>query len=216
MAEVLVARIPSPHTVVIASESAFTRRDFERTVATAEGLALAGTCPWREVADRAVRWRPDLVLLDAAGAPLPETSAVVARLRSADRAPLIALLVPHGGPRVEAEYADAVLAADQGAHAVVRALEVLASGVLVAARPPRREPEPGAGPEVRQRLSTLTEREREILVLIVDGLSNREVGSRLFISPDTVKEHVSRILAKLEVASRIEAAVAAVRAELGQ
>lgn len=211
-----MARITPPRTVVIASESAFTRRDFERTVATAEGLALAGTCPWLEVADRSMRWRPDLVLLDAAGAPLPETSAVVARLRSVDRAPLIALLVPHGGARVEAEYADAVLAADQGAYAVVRALEVLASGVLVTARPARRDPEPGAGPEVRQRLSTLTDREREILVLIVDGLSNREVGSRLFISPDTVKEHVSRILAKLEVASRIEAAVAAVRAELGQ
>ncbi len=211
-----MAPIPQPHTVVIASDSPFTRRDFERTVTAAGDLALAGTCRWREVADRTARWRPDLVLLDASAGPLPELPDMVARLRSPNRPPLIALLVPPGVTRVDAEYADAVLASGRGAHAVVRALEVLASGVVVTARAPGRCPEPGPGPEVRQRLSTLTEREREILVLIVDGLSNREVGSRLFISPDTVKEHVSRILAKLEVASRIEAAVAAVRAELGQ
>ncbi|WP_198037044.1 response regulator transcription factor [Nocardia sp. BMG51109] len=215
-AEAVLSELSQPCTVVIASDSPFLRRDFEHLVTAAADVVLAGSCRWREVVDRSVRWRPDVILLDASVAPLPGLPETVERLRSRDRPPLVVLLVQQGTVPVDAAYVDAVLAADSGADAVVRALAVLASGVVVTTRAPGRHPGSGGHPEVRQRLSTLTEREREILVLIVDGLSNREVGSRLYISPDTVKEHVSRILAKLEVASRIEAAVAAVRAELWQ
>ena len=51
----------------------------------------------------------------------------------------------------------------------------------------------------------LTEREQEILALIADGLTNREIGDRLYISPGTVKAHSSSIYGKLGVHSRTQA-----------
>ncbi|WP_405763899.1 response regulator transcription factor [Actinacidiphila glaucinigra] len=58
-------------------------------------------------------------------------------------------------------------------------------------------------------LATLTPREREILELIGEGLTNRQIGKRLFLSEKTVKNHISRMLAKLGVERRIQAAVLA-------
>ena len=57
----------------------------------------------------------------------------------------------------------------------------------------------------------LTERELEVLALIVEGRDNGEIGERLFISVQTVKSHVSSLLSKLEVDNRLQAAVRAVK-----
>jgi DNA-binding NarL/FixJ family response regulator len=57
----------------------------------------------------------------------------------------------------------------------------------------------------------LTEREREVFLLLATGLSNPQIGKALFISPKTVSVHVSSILAKLGVTGRIEAAAVAHR-----
>jgi DNA-binding NarL/FixJ family response regulator len=54
--------------------------------------------------------------------------------------------------------------------------------------------------------SQLTSRQREVLELVAQGMTNREVAQRLFISPDTVKYHVSQILERLQVQSRYELA----------
>jgi two-component system, NarL family, response regulator DevR len=61
--------------------------------------------------------------------------------------------------------------------------------------------------EVDHRLSALTEREREILDLIADGLTNRQIGERLFLAEKTVKNYVSGLLAKLGMQRRTQAAV---------
>jgi DNA-binding NarL/FixJ family response regulator len=61
------------------------------------------------------------------------------------------------------------------------------------------------------RLAGLTDREREVLRLLARGMSNREIGAELFITPKTASVHVSNILAKLGAASRTEAAAIAHR-----
>ena len=76
------------------------------------------------------------------------------------------------------------------------------------AAPPRGpRPRPPTGTQT----ATLTPREGEILALVAEGRSNGEIGKQLFISTKTVSVHVSNILAKLEAASRTEAAAVARR-----
>lgn len=67
------------------------------------------------------------------------------------------------------------------------------------------------GPEEDPRIAALSPREREILVLIGEGLTNREIGERLFLAEKTVKNHISRLLAKLDVERRVQAAVLVTR-----
>ncbi|MBT3149513.1 response regulator transcription factor [Streptomyces sp. CHD11] len=61
-------------------------------------------------------------------------------------------------------------------------------------------------------LPGLTDREREILALIGEGLTNRQIGQRLYLAEKTVKNHISRLLAKLGVERRVQAAVIATEA----
>lgn len=62
-------------------------------------------------------------------------------------------------------------------------------------------------------LASLSPRERDILALIGDGLTNREIGTELYLSEKTVKNHISRLLAKLGVQRRVQAAVLASQLE---
>jgi len=68
-----------------------------------------------------------------------------------------------------------------------------------------------SGPEEDPRLARLTEQERKILDLIAEGLTNRQIGERLFLAEKTVKNYVSNLLAKLGMERRTEAAVFATK-----
>jgi two-component system, NarL family, response regulator DevR len=67
------------------------------------------------------------------------------------------------------------------------------------------------GPEEDERLARLTEQERKILDLIAEGLTNRQIGERMFLAEKTVKNYVSNLLAKLGMERRTEAAVFAAK-----
>ena len=96
--------------------------------------------------------------------------------------------------------ADELARAIRAAHAGRATLSPEAAQVLVEAA--SQPPSPGID---------LTERERDVLALVIEGLNNTQIAGSLTISPSTVKSHVSNILAKLGVASRTEAVTLALR-----
>jgi DNA-binding NarL/FixJ family response regulator len=108
---------------------------------------------------------------------------------------------------------------DSGGEQVVHAIRAVASGEAV------------FGPGVAERIvgffsaprpaeqrafPELTEREEEILALVAEGRSNQEIARRLFVSVKTVRNHVSNILLKLQVADRTQAVIRAREAGMGR
>ena len=99
----------------------------------------------------------------------------------------------------EAPLTDLVRAVERVAAGEAYVDPVLA-GVLVSAQ--------------TDKIPSLTQREREVLRLLADGLSNDEIGKRLFISPETVRTHVRKAMAKLEADTRTHAVATALRQSL--
>lgn len=115
---------------------------------------------------------------------------------------LLAKAVREADPKLATAEADAALAAFEALGAgsdADRAASLLRELGVKAAR---------AGP---RGIGTLTKREREVLALLAEGLSNPEIAERLVVSRKTVEHHVARVLSKLGVRSRTEAAAEAVR-----
>lgn len=96
--------------------------------------------------------------------------------------------------------ADEQLRAIHAAHAGRATLSPEAAQALVETA--NQSPTPGLD---------LTEREREVLALMVEGLNNTQIAGRLTVSPSTIKSHVSNVLSKLGIASRTEAVSLALR-----
>lgn len=94
---------------------------------------------------------------------------------------------------------------------VVRAVELVASGrtyvdpVLAGVL---------SSSAATEKMSNLTQRERDVLRLLADGMSNEEIGKELFISPETVRTHVRKAMAKLDADTRTQAVATALRQSL--
>ncbi|MFJ9924302.1 response regulator [Streptomyces rubiginosohelvolus] len=159
--------------------------------------------------------RPDVVLMDI---KMPGTDGIEAlrRLRELDnpakvlivtsfteqRTVVPALRAGASGYVYKDVDPDALAGAIRSVHAGHVLLQPEVAGALLA------QEDAGTG---TGRGSTLTEREREVLGLIADGRSNREIARALVLSEKTVKTHVSNILMKLDLADRTQAALWAVR-----
>jgi DNA-binding NarL/FixJ family response regulator len=99
---------------------------------------------------------------------------------------------------------------------IIQAVRIAASGEAILSPRITRQlidkyvgPEDTRADEARERLGSLTKKEREVVVLVGDGLSNGEIARSLFMSEGTAKAHVSKILTKLGCTNRVQAAILA-------
>ncbi|WLQ44902.1 response regulator transcription factor [Streptomyces laculatispora] len=166
--------------------------------------------------------RPDVAILDVR-LPDGDGIAVCRELRS--RMPELACLMLTSFDDDEA-LLDAIMAGAAGyvlkvikGSDLVAAVRTLASGrstldptTTARLMSSLREEESAAEPEGDDALSGLSPREKDVLDLIGEGLTNSQIGKRLYLSEKTVKNHISRLLAKLGVERRIQAAVIAAHA----
>lgn len=200
--------------VVIADDQALIRAGFRAFLETRDIRVVAEAADGIEVIEAVKRSKPDVVLIDIR---MPRIDGVEATRRLPGQRVLIVTTYELDEYIVEALRAGAAgfILKDAPPDELIHAVRTVAAGEALLApsvtrrllehvvrRMPER-PKPPASYE------ELTAREREILLLIAHGLSNPEIAQRLYLSPGTVKSHVSHILIKLGLRDRVQAVVLA-------
>jgi two-component system NarL family response regulator len=204
----------APIRVLIADDHPPTRRGVRLSLEWHGLLVCAEVATAEDAVEAALRERPDVCLLDvrmpgggvrAAGeivSRLPETAVVMLTVSDSDEDLLDALRAGARGyllKEMDTEQLPVALSAIlRGEIALPRRLAASLVKELRARGGPRLALPDGRAVE-------LTPRERDVLVLLCDGLATAEIARRLFVSPVTIRRHVSAILKKLEVSSREEA-----------
>ena len=206
--------ITKPIRVLVVDDHAMVRRGLATFLKVFDDLELVGEAESGETAVKVCgETLPDVVLMDMVmknmdGAEatsiirkqFPQTQVIA--LTSFKEVVLIKKVLEAGaiGYLLKDVSADELARAIRAAHQGRATLAAAAAQALVEAS--NQGPAPG---------NDLTEREREVLILMVEGLNNTQIAGRLKISPSTIKSHVSNILSKLGVASRTEAVTLALR-----
>jgi RNA polymerase sigma factor (sigma-70 family) len=193
-------------------------RDLLEAEPDIEVVGEAGTCA--QALARVPALRPDVAVLDVR---LPDGDGVTVCRELRDGMPEVACLMLTSFDDDDA-LLDAIMAGAAGyALKQVRGADLVSAVRTVASGQSMLDPattrklmeslrhhdESGTGTALAQ----LTAREREILVLVGEGKTNRQIGQELYLAEKTVKNHVSRLLAKLGVERRLQAAVLAAQAE---
>ena len=206
---------PSPRIrVLVVDDHAMVRRGLATFLKVFDDLELAGEAASGQAAIQLCnQLQPDVVLMDMVMPDMDGASATrlirsqsesiqVVALTSFKEEILVQSALQAGaiGYLLKDVSADELAQAIRAAHVGRTTLSPEAAQALVhaASQPPK----PGLD---------LTERERVVLALMVEGLNNTQIAGRLDVSPSTVKSHVSNILTKLGAASRTEAVTLALR-----
>jgi two-component system response regulator DevR len=204
---------PAPIRIFLLDDHEVVRRGIAELLAAVPGFEIVGEAGSVEQAlPRALAARPDVAILDAR---LPDGSGIdVCRdIRSALPGTYCLILTSY-------DDQDAVLSAVLAGASGYVLKEVRTSGLVDAIRQValgRSLLDPSliaqvmervrSGSPTDMRLAALTDREREVLDLIAEGMTNRQIGERLFLAEKTVKNYVSSLLGKLGMERRTQAAV---------
>jgi len=211
--------------VLLADDQALIRAGFRVLVDAAEDLQVVGEATdGRQAVDLARRERADVVLMDirmpgvdgleatrriSADEDLAGVKVIILTTFESDEYVYQALRAGASGFLVkDTEPADLI----QAVRVVARGDALLSPSVTrrlitdIASRPERRLGSDQASGKI---LAGLTDREREVMALVAEGLSNDEIAARLFLSPLTAKTHVSRIMTKLNARDRAQLVVLA-------
>jgi DNA-binding NarL/FixJ family response regulator len=206
--------------VVVADDQQIVREGFAALLATQQDLAVIGTAADGEEAVRVCRSeQPDVVLMDVR---MPRLDGIEATRRLTSDGDVHARVLMLTTFDLDEYVYDALgagasgfLLKDVAAEQLFEAVRIVAAGEALLAPTvtsrliaefARIRPQLRMRPE---RMRDLTPRETEVLQLVAEGLSNAEIAERLVVTRETVKTHVSRILAKLELRDRSQAVVLA-------
>jgi DNA-binding NarL/FixJ family response regulator len=207
--------------VLIADDQAMVRAGFAALLDAHDGIRVTGQAAnGAEAVTLSARLDPDVILMDVR---MPELDGIEATKRilgpgyPAAKIPRIIMLTTFD---IDDYVYDALQAGASGfllkdalPDDLVHAVRVVAAGdALLAPSVTRRMIAQFAAQKPRAsqgaaRLAELTEREREVLLLIGDGRSNSEIAATLFIAEQTVKTHVGKVLAKVGARDRVQAVI---------
>ena len=210
--------------VLLADDEDLVRSGLRTILSSADDIeVVAETDDGLFVADLARQHRPNVVLLDIRMRTADGLSAL-RRLRALPDPPAVAMLTTFDVDEYVQEAlrigANGFLLKDTEPEQLIKAVRDLARGgavldpkvaarVLSTVADGERAAEPA-----RRLLAALSEREREVVTLIGQGLSNAEIGSELHLSEATVKGYVSAVLGKIGAVNRVQAALVAYRGGL--
>jgi two-component system, NarL family, response regulator LiaR len=206
-----------PIRVMLVDDHMVVRSGLGTVLAVYDDMELVGEAGDGEEAVRCgEKLQPDVILMDLV---MPKMDGVAAIKAIKDRWPQIQIIALTSFK--EKEYVEGALKAGASGYLLknVSAEELVNAVRKAAAGQPSLSPE--AAQVLIQRVNEppppghdLTDREKEILALMVKGLNNNEIAEKLFISQSTAKFHVSNVLTKLGVAGRTEAVALAVKYKL--
>jgi DNA-binding NarL/FixJ family response regulator len=193
--------------VLLVDDQELIRTGLRGILRARSGFEIAGECPdGRGVAAAVATLRPDVVLMDMR-MPFVDGVAATAELRQRDDSPPVLALTTFDDDEILAAAlragASGFLLKGVPAEDLQRAVRTVAEGgawldpaVTGRVLSAYRSAPPAAAPDTAAEV--LTAREREVLVLIGQGLSNREIATQLVLGEGTVKTHISHLLAKLQ------------------